>query len=263
MFVVVLLVRGRGGAVTSDRFFSNLEARLERVDELSRQVGELSGLFLVPHTRGGIGETLLAESLGNWLPKSAYDLQFAFRNGTRADAVINLGGHFIAIDSKFPMESVRRSMATPADKLPQDVRKAILRHVEDIAARYIQPAEGTLQFALMYIPAERVYHHIFVEHEDGLLAEALRKGIVPVSPGNLFLYLQTVAYGLKGFAMPQSRRELTDVAHQLQKELEDLSQSMTLAGNHLRNFQRAFEESSSRLQRLGRLTERFTDRAKE
>jgi DNA recombination protein RmuC len=266
MLLMVVLIARRGtrqSAPLPDRFIQDLSTRLARIEDISRQVTDMSNLFLVPHTRGGIGETFLQEYLANWLPRSSFDLQYTFRNGYRADAVISLGDHLVAVDSKFPLESIKRSMAEPRNSLPADVRKAIIKHVEDIAARYIQPAEGTMQFALMYIPAERVYYHVFVEHEDGLLAEALRRGVVPVSPGNLFLYLQTVAYGLRGFALPRSRRELMEVTHQLRKELDDLSQSMKLAGNHLRNFQRAFDDSTSRIQRLDLLAERFETRSQD
>ncbi|HUX14318.1 MAG TPA: DNA recombination protein RmuC, partial [Spirochaetia bacterium] len=91
-----------------------------------------------------------------------------------------------------------------------------------------------------------------------ILEEALRRSVVPVSPGTLFLYLQTVAYGLRGFSMPRSQRELADLAQQLRKELADLSGTMQLASNHLRNFQRAFDDSSSRVDRLAETVRKLT-----
>ena len=262
LFLVVILLAGhlrrRVEPSAPAGFLETIASRLERIDELSRKVGEITDLFLIPHMRGGIGETFLHEYLRNWLPRGAYDLQYTFKSGVRADAVVNLGGRLVVVDSKFPLESVKRAMAEQPKTLPADVKRAILRHVEDIAAKYIQPAEGTLQFALMYIPAERVYHYLFVEHESGILEEALRRSVVPVSPGTLFLYLQTVAYGLRGFSMPRSQRELADLAQQLRKELADLSGTMQLASNHLRNFQRAFDDSSSRVDRLADTVRKFT-----
>lgn len=255
--IAVLSARRRSGPLGTS-YLDTISARLERIDDLSRKVGEISDMFLVPHTRGGIGETFLNEYLSNWLPRGAYDLQHAFRSGVRADAVVKLGGHLVAVDSKFPLESVKRSMAAEGRNVTAEVRRALIRHIDDIASKYIQPAEGTLQFALMYIPSERVYHYLFVEQENDLLPEALKRSVVPVSPGTLFLYLQTVAYGLRGFALPRSRRELADLANQLRKELQDLSQVMQLATNHLRNFQRAFEDGSTRVDRIERIVKRIT-----
>ncbi|WP_455383307.1 DNA recombination protein RmuC [Salinispira pacifica] len=262
VFLAVLLARrvalSRPAEQQGQTYLETISSRLDRIDDLSKRVGEISDLFLVPHTRGGIGETFLAEYLANWLPRGAYDLQYSFRNGQRADAVINVGGHLVAVDSKFPLESIRRSMQEGKKGVGADARRAVIRHVDDIASKYIQPAEGTLQFALMYIPSERVYHYLFVEQENQIMAEALRRSVVPVSPGTLFLYLQTIAYGLRGFSLPRSRRELADLAQQLRKEVADLSQVMQLAGNHLRNFQRAFEEGGARVERLDQAVRRIT-----
>ncbi len=82
---------------------------LSRVETISSHIEELSNVFLIPHIRGGIGETLLELLLANWLPEDSYSLQYKFRNGYRADAVVNLGSYRVVIDSKFPLESIKRS----------------------------------------------------------------------------------------------------------------------------------------------------------
>ncbi len=253
--LVFVAVRGRATGPRhlekmAEQLFGALSGRLDRIDELSRQVGEISNLFLVPRTRGAVGEMLLGEYLGTWLPKSSYELQYQFRNGTRADAVIRLGGYLVPVDSKFPLESVKRAMSEGGDTMPAEVRRAVQKHMDDISSKYIQPNEGTLHFALMYIPSERVYYYLFVENEQDLLSPAVEKGVVPVSPANLFLYLQTVAYGLRGFALSKSDRELVDGLQQTQKEFQDLAAQFGIAGTHLRNLQKVFDDLTVRISRL-------------
>lgn len=248
--VVIASRRTRSGDLTDA--IGTIHRRLEQLETLSNDVAELSRIFLVPRTRGGVGETMLAQLLANWLPESAFSLQYGFASGGRVDAVIHLGASLVPIDAKFPLESVRRGMADPADALPTDVKQAVRSHAQSIASRYIQPAEGTMEFALMYLPSERVYHYLFVEHEsDGLYRELIDRRIVAVSPGNLFLYLTTVAYGLRGLAIPERFREMMDLIRQVKVDFAGLEQGIGVLNTHVRNAAKALEGVRSHSVRVG------------
>lgn len=239
-------------------------AILQQIDTVRGELRELSDLFLVPQRRGSVGETLLGELLASWLPEGAYELQYGFSNGTRVDAVVRLGAKLVPVDSKFPLEAMRRT--TPAGggqspAVPAEVRRAFTRHVADICERYINPAEGTMSFALMYIPSERVYVELFASGADELMQQALERNVVPVSPATLFLYLQTVAYGLRGLAIPARTRRLLESLAALRTELDAFSRSFELAGGHLRNLSRAFDDAGGKLERVaGRIDRLDEDR---
>lgn len=246
----------RAGRPTLD----GIAARLAQLEQVSRQVQDLSNLFLVPGARGPVGETLLSRLLEDWLPAGAYELQYAFSNGARADAVVKLTGTIIAIDAKFPLEATRRAFEqhdTPPESLPADVRRAFSRHITDISAKYIRPEDGTMNFALMYIPSEAVYHFVFVEHPEETLRESLERGVVPVSPGTLFLYLQTVAFGLKGLSLPETQRALLAEIQRLRRDFEELKRGLQLAGTHFRNLGKALEETGSKASRVDADIERL------
>ena len=239
---------------------------MEATGRLEDQLRSLSDLFLVPQTRGAVGETILAELLGSWLPRKSYELQYGFRTGARVDAVVRLGSKLVPIDSKFPLEAASRFFAgnpTTQTPLPADVRKTFLKHITDIAERYIRPDEKTMAFALMYIPAERVYYSIFVERPDELLAEALKRNVVPVSPGTLFVYLQTVAYGLRGLALPENVEALAGELARLRSDLAAFRKAFDVANTHLRNLSRTFDEAGNRLGRIELQTERITQQDPE
>lgn len=241
-------------------------ALVNGIDRLQQQLSDLSQLFQVPQTRGAVGETLLANLLATWLPKGNYELQHSFSNGTRVDAVVRLGSRVVPVDSKFPLEAATRFFATSPTAeqgLPADVRKAFTRHIEDISSRYIQPAEGTMGFALMYVPAEAVYYQIFVERPDEVMPVALKNNVVPVSPGSLFVYLQTVAYGLRGLTLSDGLSQLMDDLSQLRGDLAAFVKVFGVAGSHLRNLTRSFEEAGGRLGRLEARVERVGTRETE
>ena len=238
--------RGRGGG--------DLPAVIQQIDQVRGELRELTELFLVPTRRGAVGETMLAELLAAWLPPGSYSLQYGFANGTRVDAVIRLGSRLVPVDSKFPLESVRRHFASDADPsartLPADLIRAFRGHITDIASRSINPSENTLGFALMYIPSERVYVELFAEKTDELMRYALEQNVVPVSPATLFLYLQTVSYGLRGLSLPDDARRLLDDLRELRAELVSFAKSFDVAAGHLRNLSRAYDEAGSRLNRV-------------
>ncbi|MFO8063212.1 MAG: DNA recombination protein RmuC [Spirochaetia bacterium] len=285
--LVLLLVRRRKQPPTDE---SSTRARLE---DISRSVAELQRVFSVPQSRGAIGETLLSRLLEDWLPQSAFDLQYSFRDGTRVDAVVKLGRYLVPVDAKFPFEAAKRAMekdeaagAPPAGEAggggggggahaaggaarsaagaggaaktgrgasrepSAELRKAFMRHVSDIAERYIRPNDGTLGFALMYIPSERVYQYVFLEKTGDLLGEAMSRGVVPVSPSTLFLYLQTVAYGLRGFAVSKDARAMLARFTAARTESDELARSLSVAGTHLKNLQKSLSEVDNRVDRL-------------
>ncbi len=67
----------------------------------------------------------------------------------------------------------------------RDVKK----HIKDISSKYILPAEGTVDFALMYLPSEAVYYEV-VNLTD-LMDYARDLRVYPVSPTTLYAHLQT------------------------------------------------------------------------
>ena len=258
LVLLIIIIVKRRPAGTAD-LLELLGRRLERFEELSQDVSNLSKVFLVPHMRGAIGETILAELLRSWLPSKSFELQYSFSSGARVDAIIKLGEFLVPVDAKFPLESVRRSIDENNEGgiVTPEVRRAFLRHIEAISSKYIRPEEGTLQFALMYIPSERVYYHAFVESDSELLEESIRRGVVPVSPGGLFLYLQTVAYGLRGFSFSRKQRELVEITLNLKREVETVKKLFETGNSHLRNLSKNRDDAAGRLENVSRILERM------
>ena len=262
LVLLVVLLRRRRAPAGDDA------GVLSRLEDVSRSLSELEQVFSVPQSRGAVGETLLSRLLEDWLPKGTFELQYSFREGTRVDAVVKLGRYMVPVDAKFPFEAAKRAMEKEAGGGgPRgagarsgrsrgagggrgELRTAFMRHVNDIAERYIRPDEGTLGFALMYIPSERVYQFVFVDQGDDLLGEAMGRGVVPVSPSTLFLYLQTVAYGLRGFAISKDARTLLSRFTAARTEGTELAKSLSVAQTHLKNLQKALSEVDERVDRL-------------
>src|SRR5258708_10782925 len=143
---------------------SQVQRNIGEMSEIGRSMKDLQEFLQSPKLRGNIGEQVLKELLGQSLPKNSFNLQYEFKSGVKVDAAIKTAAGIVPIDSKFPMENFRRmsnekgeqDRKVAAKSFEQDVRK----HIDDIAKKYILTDEGTIDYALMYIPSEAVYYEI-------------------------------------------------------------------------------------------------------
>lgn len=254
VLVLLLLRKGRTTAdSSSERGMLLMGQRLEQLDLLVRQVDEMNKVFHSPRLRGGLGELLLEDLIRNRLPREAYDFQYSFSGGQRADAVIRMGSYKVAVDAKFPLEQmITLKDGSPEAELPRSIRKIFQNHGKSIAEKYILPREGTMPFALMYIPSENIYYRVFIAGSADLMEELLGMGILPVGPSSMFTYLQTAAYGFRGFSFSSRSREIMQLIAQLRSDYEVFSRQYQVANTHLKNFQKAWEESGARLSVLDR-----------
>jgi DNA recombination protein RmuC len=238
----------------------------EQILTLSRDVRGLQQVFEAPKRRGAMGELALQALLEETFPAEHVLLQHEFKNGERVDAAVRLPGGLVPIDSKFPLAAFRAGLEAQGDeaqkRASRNFARDVRKHIDDIAEKYIRPAEGTLDFALMYIPAESVFYDVIVHEsadgEERLSDYAVRRRVVPVSPNSLYAYLQAIAYGLMGLRIEQRARDILRGLQQVAGDIDQLQASYDLGQKHLRNAQAAFSESGDRLSRLSAQVGQFS-----
>jgi DNA recombination protein RmuC len=231
----------------------------DRIREVGQDVSGLKQILQAPQFRGGLGEFLLEEVLGQLFPKDFYSMQYTFESGERVDAVLHVGKGHIPIDSKFPLDSFRRLTEASSGGAESEIRQArrqfradVRKHLDDIARKYIRPQENFYDFALMYVPAENVYYEAIIREEHGsdeigLFESALDRRVIPVSPNTLFAYLQVIALGLKGMKVEESAQKILEGLGQLDVDLRKLQTSFDKVGTQLQYAQSNFADAQKRL----------------
>ncbi len=230
---------------------AEVRRRLDDLSVASANIGRLSEALIVPHTRGAVGETLLGSILSSYLPASAYELQYGFRDGGKVDAAIRLGERILPIDAKFPLDQVREAFLSSEANAGSILRRAFRPQIDAIAKKYIRPAEGTLDFALMYVPAERVYYQAFV-HEEGLLEESLARRVVPVGPSGLAMYLQMLAFALRGLGKLTDGKEFSAALSDLLRVLDAMAEDTEAARTHYRRLGARLDSAQDAVDRAKR-----------
>ena len=254
---------------TAGRTTSEIHERLGKLGEatsvMNERVKDLARLeqaLRPPKARGGFGELLLENILRDRLPRDAYEVQYGFSGGERVDAVIRVE-KLVPVDAKFPLDNFHRLSEADGDDERTLYEKAFARdlkgHVESIAAKYIRPAEGTYDFALMYLPAEAVYYELVCGKTGALHTFALEKRVFPVSPTTFNAYLQVVALGLKGLQIEQHAHEVMAYVAQLQRDFGRVKEDFDLVGTHLGRASSKYADAEKRLGRFESRLERAAE----
>ncbi len=243
---------------------TQIATRLAVIDEaqknitaLSKDVVGLQDILANKQARGAFGEIQLRDLVTQALPPSAYSFQATLSNQRRADCLIYLPNPPgpIAIDSKFPLESFHALRAAQSDTDRQAavraLRAAVVKHVEDIASRYIIPGE-TAESALLFLPSEAVYAEIHISCPDVMdKCSALRVWIV--SPTTLMATLNTVRAVLKDVQMREQ-------ASRMQREVMHLVDDVTRLQDRVEALRKHFNQAESDIRQIETSTEKITSR---
>lgn len=233
--------------------FASVQKSLGEMSELGRSMHDLQEFLNSPKLRGNIGEQVLKELLGQFLPKNTYKLQYRFKTGSIVDAVIITGGGIIPIDSKFPMENFRKISKAIDDKekklIEREFINDIKKHIDSVSAKYILTNEGTIDFALMYVPSESVYYEI--ANEPSLYDHATKRRVLAVSPMTFYAFLRSILIGFEGQKISQQAHKILSNLRSIQKEYEKTNENLETLSRHVTNSYNMMTQVSTSFGRLG------------
>jgi DNA recombination protein RmuC len=245
------------------RVIGALNKHVGEMSEMGRGIRSLQEFLQSPKLRGNIGEQVLKDMIGQTFPKNSFHLQYSFKSGVKVDAVLKTDAGLLCIDSKFPMENftLMHRGETEADRsqAKRDFVADVKKHITDISRKYILPEEGTMDFALMYIPSESVYYEIATIEE--LMDFARRSRVYPVSPNTLYAHLQVLLLSFQGKELEQKSREVFRLLRAIQKDYEKTGEQLGVLGRHIGNAYNTMSSVSGTFDVLGQKltrTQRFT-----
>lgn len=255
----------------SAKLIKEVTQGLTKLDETNRQVvsfadqlQNLQDILKNPKHRGILGEYYLETLLKNVLAPGQYQMQYAFKNGEVVDAAIFVKDKVIPVDSKFSLENYNklaeaRDQAV-RDRLERDLVSDLKLRIQE-TAKYVRPAEGTMDFAFMFIPHEAIYYDLLVNkiggaaslgdpdgETDNLIQRAASKyKVIIVSPTSFLAYLQTVLQGLRAMQIEETAKDVIKRVGELGSHLSKYSEyhkklgvSLGTVFNHYANSSKEF-----------------------
>ena len=259
----------------SSKLISEITEKLTKLDETNKQVisfseqlNNLEKVLTNQKTRGNLGEAGLKLVLENILPPTAFKLQYSFKNGDIVDAVITTKEGLIPVDAKFSLDNYNRIInERDVDKkaiLEKEFRNDLKKRIDE-TSKYIKPKEGTMDFALMFIPAEAIYYDLLV-NEVGAVKVNTRslidyayneKRVIIVSPTTFAAYLQTILQGLRSLQIEEGAKIIRKNVESLSRHLlsyddfmKKLGASMSTTVNHYNSAYKEYKKIDKDIARI-------------
>ncbi|HUO50551.1 MAG TPA: DNA recombination protein RmuC [Candidatus Paceibacterota bacterium] len=229
----------------------------KQVFTIAEQLQNLEKVLKNQKQRGNLGEASLELILSNVLP-GQYEPQYLFKDGEKVDFAVKTRDGLVPVDAKFPLENYVRLVDESDEARKEIYRKEFKSDVKkriDETAKYIRPEEGTMPFAIMFIPAESIYYDLLnsdvgvgVNSRDLIEYAYQQKNVIIASPTTFLAYLQTILFGNQRAKIQETAQDIIKNVSELGKHLaayqdshNSLGKSLSAAVGHYEKAGKAFK----------------------
>ena len=216
---------------------SQMEESRKRVGELSDTTTQLRQILSSSQARGQWGERMVEDILNFIGLSEGVNYGKQTQSGKdRPDFTFFLPDNKkLNMDVKFPLNHYEKYLSSEIDSEKQAEKKAFLQDVrnriKEVSKRtYIDPAGGTVDYVLLFIPNESIYS--FLNQEDiSLIDFSLEKKIILCSPITLYAVLSLIRQAISNFSMEKKAGEMQGYVGIFKKQwVEYLSQMKKIQG---------------------------------
>lgn len=234
------------------KVIGTVSKELGHMQEIGKSLSYVQEFLISSKKRGTVGEQIMEEMLRQSLPSNMYSIQYRFKTGDCADSVIKINDRLLAMDSKFSMENYRAYIKAETDEQRGAVRKLFIRDVkkriDEISKKYILAEENTLDFALMYVPADGVFNELSDDVE--VYEYARQKQVHLVSPSTFYYFLQVILIGLQGARFNEQAQHVLKVIQGLKKDSTKFGDNLAVLNKHVTNAKSTLDLVGSGYERI-------------
>jgi DNA recombination protein RmuC len=172
------------------------------------------------------------------------------------------------MDVKFPLNNYLRYLEAGGESDREKYRSQFLRDVrgriKEVTTRdYINPAENTLDYVIVFIPNEQVYAFIN-EHDRSLLDDALRNRVILCSPITLYAILAVIRQAVENFNLEKTTEQILSLLGSFSKQWSLFLKSLEKMGKKIEDAQSEFTAlNATRRNQLERPLKQIEDLRKQ
>ena len=246
------------------RLHGQVESSTKRIENLTETTNQLRQILSSSQARGQWGERMVEDILNllGMLEGKNYDKQTT-EGSDRPDFTFHLPkGKRLNMDVKFPITHYEQFLSAEDEPTRAAEKNQFLTdirgHVKAVSGRsYIDPAGGTVDYVLLFIPNESIYS--FINQEDHELMDfALEKRIVLCSPLTLYAILSLIRQSVSSFAVEQRAGDLQQLVQKFSEQWIKYNEKVESVGKSLATTQKHFDDlNSTRTKALERPMEKI------
>ena len=219
----------------------------QRMENLNTTTGQLRAILSSSQARGQWGERMVEDILNFLgLEERINFTKQTQEGGDRPDFTFLLPkDKRLNMDVKFPIAHYEGFLAAESEGVKAAEKKQFLtdvrNHVKAVSQRsYIDPAGGTVDYVLLFIPNESIYS--FINQEDhGLLDYAMERKIVLCSPLTLYAVLSLIRQSVASFVVEKQAGDLQQLVQDFSQQWEKFVEKMDAMGKSLGATQNHFD----------------------
>ena len=163
-------------------------------------------------------------------------------------------GLTVNMDGKFPLDNYLKCLEADSEtdraRYQADFLRDVRARISEVSTRdYIDPAQGTVDYVLLFIPNESVYAFIHSQDPE-ILDVALRQKVIWCSPLTLYAMLAIIRQAVDNFALQQASEEIVGLLGRFNSEWGKFTESLEKLGRGIGSTQKAFEDVNGPRRRM-------------
>jgi len=251
---------------------SQLKSTAEQTGKLQETTSQLRSALASSKVRGQWGERMAEDvlRLAGFIEGINYRKQKTLETvGTRPDYTFLLPQNLIVnMDVKFPLDNYLRFLDADGDSEKEKYKSQFLKDVrgriKEVTTReYINPAENTVDYVIVFIPNEQVYAFIN-ENDSSVLDEALKQKVILCSPITLYAILAVIRQAVDNFNLEKTAAQILSLLGTFEKQWTAFLKSLEKMGKKIDEAQKEFNIlTSTRRNQLERPLRQIEDLRKQ
>ncbi|WP_265823910.1 DNA recombination protein RmuC [Geovibrio ferrireducens] len=227
-------------------------------EELFRVTSSLKEALSSTGKRGRWGERMaedILKSAGFMENVNYYRQKTLKTSGSRPDyTFIMPNGAILNMDVKFPLENYLKYLDETEDAAAKTrtsaFAKDVKERIKEVSGRdYIDPAENTLDFAMLFIPNEQIFGFMMEKCPD-VLDFAFEKKVALTSPVSLFSVLAVIRQAAENFRLEQTSSEILTIMGTFRKQWDLFTGKMEGLGKKIEDAAKEYELLSGTRRRM-------------